>query len=268
MKSDRDSNYHDESKTDNIIYLDDKLRERYQNNNGSTQSSYNNGNNQNNIINFEERVQEKYSNRNQRISLKEFLNEENREELTRKLIMLDKSIMELHENGYFVVSDMSDIDIFDNQVTLASFKNKVDYKNSGYNVNGDKQDILEIGAIGICAYNRFERFFTHKDFINYLIDNLEMFLENGNVPGIMQEYYIDVFARGHVDYLNNFLLTHEDKSNGNGKNNSMVYSKSTAVGRAFSEREKEAAYTNILLIPAILVLVGLIVFFVYFIFFR
>lgn len=199
------------------------------------------------------------------MKLKDFLNNLDRKELTDMLILFDKSIMELHQNGFFVVSDMSDIEVIDNQITLASFKNKVDYLNSGYNVNGDKQDILEICAIGVCAYNRFERYFTNKDFISYLIDNLEMFLENGNVPKIMQEYYIDVFARGNVDYLNNFLLKHDNKEN-SGKNNNRVYTKSTAVGKALAE--KENAYANVLLLPALLFLVGLIVFFVYFIFFR
>jgi hypothetical protein len=199
------------------------------------------------------------------VKLKDFLRQDNNDELTNKLIMFDKSIMELHQNGFFVVGDITDIDIINNEITLASFKNKLDYLNSGNNDKGDKKDILEVCSIGICAYNKFERYFTNKEFISYLIDNLEMFLENGNIPQIMQEYYIDVFARGNVDYLNNFLLKHEDKT-GDGKKNSRVYTKSTAVGRAFSE--KDAAYANILLLPAILVLVGLIVFFVYFIFFR
>ena len=198
------------------------------------------------------------------MKLKEFLSNCNNEELTEKLILLDKSIMELHENGFFVVGDMADIDIIDDQVTLASFKNKIDYINSGFNNNGDKQDILELCAIGVCAYNRFDRYFTNKEFISYLIDNLEMFLENGQIPKLMQEYYIDVFARGKVEYLNNFMLGYDDK--GSGKNNQRVYTKSTAVGRAFSDRDE--AYAKILLLPAILVLVSLIVFFVYFIFFR
>ncbi len=196
------------------------------------------------------------------MKLKDFFNGSTPDELTEKLIMMDKSIMELHENGFFVVGDMADIDIIDNQITLASFKNKVDYLNSGYNPNGDKQDILEMCAIGICSYNKFDRYFTNKEFISYLIDNLEMFLDNGHVPQKMQEYYIDVFARGKVDYLNNFLLRY----GGNKQDKTRVYTKSTAVGRAFSE--KEDAYAKILLLPAILVLVGLIVFFVYFIFFR
>jgi hypothetical protein len=92
-----------------------------------------------------------------------------------------------------------------------------------------------------------------------------MFLENGHVPKLMQEYYINVFSRMKVDYLNNFMLQY-DNSNGNGKNNSRVYTKSTAVGRAFSERDE--AYAKILILHAILLLVSLIAFFVYFIFFR
>ena len=140
------------------------------------------------------------------MKLKDFLRQDNNDELTNKLIMFDKSIMELHQNGFFVVGDITDIDIINNEITLASFKNKLDYLNSGYNDKGDKKDILEVCSIGICAYNKFERYFTNKEFISYLIDNLEMFLENGNIPQIMQEYYIDVFARGNVDYLNNFFF--------------------------------------------------------------
>ena len=95
-----------------------------------------------------------------------------------------------------------------------------------------------------------------------------MFLENGNVPQQMQEYYIDVFARGNIDYLNNFLMHYSKDDNGRANNVAKVYTKSTAIGTAFSERQNEAAYTKILLLPAILLLVSLIVFFVYFIFFR
>ena len=94
-----------------------------------------------------------------------------------------------------------------------------------------------------------------------------MFLEHGNIPSVMQEYYIDVFARGHVDYLNNFLLNYNKDDSGKGNNVSKVYTKSTAVGRAFNT-DREAAYANILLLPAIIALIALIVFFVYFIFFR
>ncbi len=226
--------------------------------------NYDNENTTNNLIDNRNPMNNSYIKKS---TLKEYLSNEDRDELTQKLIMFDKSIMELHQNGYFVVGDMSSIDIINNQITLASFKNKVDYLNSGYNVNGDKKNIVDLCAIGICAYNKFDKFFTNKEFVSYLIDNLEMFLENGNVPKELQEYYIDVFARGNVDYLNNFLLKYNSDKGDTGKNSSRVYNKSTAVGRAFNT-EREAAYANILLLPAILALIALIVFFVYFIFFR
>lgn len=198
--------------------------------------------------------------------LSEYLSNISKDELSKRLTLLDKSIMELHQNNLYVVSDMSLIDIIDNEVTLASFKNKVDYikqEGGGFNPNGDKQDILELCAIGVCAFNKFENFYTNKEFISYLIDNLDMFLENGSIPKRFQEYYIDVFSRGHVDYLNNFMLKYEDKA---GNNNSLVYTKSTAVGRAFAN--KDEAFARILVLPALLALVILIVIVVYFVGFR
>ena len=76
------------------------------------------------------------------------------EELTERLKYLDKAIQELHENGYYVVSDLAEIDIINNEVTLDSFKDKIDYLNSGINENGRNKDILELCSIGICAYNK------------------------------------------------------------------------------------------------------------------
>ena len=206
------------------------------------------------------------------MKIKDFLSNISNNTLTERLQLLDQSIKELHENNFYVVSDMADIDIYDNQITLASFKNKVDYikqdfnnkeKYDGFNPHGDKQDILEMCAIGICAYNHFETFYTSKDFINYLIDNLDMYLENGNIPSIMKEYYINVFLRGKVDYLSNFLNKYE--SSGNNKGNRKVLTKKTAIGEAFMEKD---AYARILLLPAVLVLVILIFIVVYYIYFR
>ena len=56
------------------------------------------------------------------MKLRDYLISGTTEELTNRLIQLDKAIKELHENGYFVVSDLAEIEINDNQVTVESFK--------------------------------------------------------------------------------------------------------------------------------------------------
>ncbi len=168
------------------------------------------------------------------------------DEITNELIMRDRNLMEMHQNNNFTSDDLSKV---------------------GYIApNNTKRDILELCAIGICAYNHFRQCFTSKEFIGYVLENLDMYLENGNLPKMMQEYYIDVFSRGNVDYLNNFLLKYDDKS-GNNKNNQKVLSYSTAAGRAFAKNDEDnAAYTNILLIPGIIALVALILLVAYLIF--
>lgn len=193
------------------------------------------------------------------MSLTEFLSNCTPEELTERLLMLDKSIMELHQNGYYVVSNLLDIEVIDGQIILASFKDKLDYLNSGYNNNGDKKDIMEMCAIGVCAYNRFQAFYCNNEFLKYLSENFDLFLENGNIPEDIAKYYELVFVNGNVDYMNSYLA----KDNvGKGNNKARVYVKSTAIGRAFAD--KEAAYANVLLIPAMIVLVYLIVLIGYF----
>ena len=184
----------------------------------------------------------------------DYFNGKNKEEITDRLILLDKSIMDLHNNGLFVVGDLSDIQIINDEISMASFKNKVDYINSGYNTDGVKKDIVELCSIGICAYNHFDKLYTSKDFISYMIDNIDNFLENNNIPLYMKEYYIDVLIRGNVDYLNNFLLKY-DGGKGNAK--SRVYTKSTAVGRALADND--AAYASVLIFPAILVLIFVVI---------
>lgn len=194
------------------------------------------------------------------MSLTEFLSNCTPEELTERLLMLDKSIMELHQNGYYVVGNLLDIEVNDGQITLSSFKDKVDYLNSGYNENGDKRDIMEMCAIGVCAYNRFQAFYCNNEFLKYLSESFDMFLENGNIPEDIANYYQLVFVNGNVDYMNSYLA----KNNaGKGNNKARVYVKSTAIGRAFAD--KEAAYANVLLIPAMVVLVYLILLIGYFI---
>ncbi len=190
-----------------------------------------------------------------------------KEELTERLKYLDKAINELHNNGYYVVGDLADIEIINDEITLDSFKDKIDYLNSGINENGRNKDILELCSIGICAYNKLSVLHTSREFIEYVIENVEMFLEHGDMPSIVQEYYIDVFNRGNVDYMNAFLAKNTDKEGSSRSNSRGAYTKSTAIGRAFSDKEN-AAYASVLLIPALLALVYIMSVIVYFVFIR
>ena len=198
------------------------------------------------------------------MKLRDYLSNVSSEELTERLIYLDKAIKELHSNGYYVVSDLADIEIINDEVTLESFKDKIDYIDSGINENGKNKDILELCSIGICAYNKLSVLHTSKEFIEYVIDNVEMFLEHGNMPNIIQEYYIDVFNRGHVNYLNNFIEKNMDKEGSSRSNSIGAYTKSTAVGRALSEKET-SAFASVLILPALLALIYIVAVVVYFV---
>ncbi len=201
------------------------------------------------------------------MKLRDYLMNISKEELTERLKYLDKTISELHNNGYYVVGDLADIEIINNEVTLESFKDKIDYLNSGINENGRNKDILELCSIGICAYNKLSVLHTSREFIEYVIENVEMFLEHGNMPNIIQEYYIDVFNRGNVDYLNEFIEKNADKEGISRSNSRGAYTKSTAVGRALSEKE-DSAFASILMLPALLSLIYLLTIVVYFIFIK
>ena len=201
------------------------------------------------------------------MKLRDYLLNISNDELTERLKYLDKAIHELHDNGYFVVVDLADIEIINNEITIDSFKDKIDYLNSGYNINGDRGDILELCSIGICAYNKLSVLHTSKEFIEYVIENVEMFLEHGNIPTIIQEYYIDVFNSGNVGYLNDFISKNEIKEGNSNTVSLGAYTKSTAVGRALSEKEN-SAFVSILILPALLALLYISAVVIYFLFIK
>ena len=201
------------------------------------------------------------------MKLRDYLLNVSSDELTERLKYLDKAIHELHDNGYFVVGDLADIDVINDEITMESFKDKIDYLNSGYNINGDRQDIIELCSIGICAYNKLSVLHTSKEFIEYVIENVEMFLEHGNIPDVVQEYYIDVFNRGNVEYLNDFIVKNENKDGNSDKNSLGAYKKSTAVGRALAEKET-SAFVSVLILPALLALFYISAVVIYFMFIK
>ena len=195
------------------------------------------------------------------ISLREYLTSCSKDEIKECLMKLDASIMALHRvrRLYVVNFDANNIKLYNGELNLSSFNDKVDYLDSGINTNGDKKDILEMCAIGICAYNGFTTFYTNNQFLAYLVSNFDTFSENGNIPEDMLEYYQDVLVNGNIDYLNNYIYKKENANANSSQVSSNGYrlSKTTAIGKAFDD--KEAAYVNVLLIPALAVLIYLII---------
>lgn len=145
------------------------------------------------------------------------------------------------------------------------------YENSieSYQVEDDSptRSIIYLCTLGICAYNKLSSFHDTRDFLGYVIDNLEMFLEHGNVPKEMQEYYIDVFNRGNVRFLNDFLSRYSNEEGSSYNNKRGAYTKTTAIGKALSEKE-ENAYVSVLLLPALLALIYIVTIVVYFLFIK
>lgn len=194
------------------------------------------------------------------ITLKEYLLDCSSEDLCERLMKLDASIMALHQNGFFVVNfDPNHIKLYNGELSLFSFNGKIDRIDSGYNDNGTKQDILEMCAIGICSFNKFSEFYTSKEFITNLIVEFDRYCNNGNIQENMVEYYQDVLINGNIDYLNNFMLKKANQSSSNTQSRGNNYQKtySTAIGKAFSD--KEAAYVNVLIIPALIVLIYFVI---------
>ena len=208
-----------------------------------------------------------------KVSLKDYLLDCEKDEVTTCLMKLDASVMALHYNGFYVENfDANLVNVRDGEFELSSFENKLAYinKENSYGINQKddllKKNLLEMCAVGICAYNGFNNFYISKEFIGHLVNNFDSFCNNGKIPQQMVEYYQSVLLDGNIDYLNNFLYKkqNEQASPNQVLGNSNRLTKSTAIGRALTE--KEDAYVNVLLLPSIGALIILMIMVIYFVF--
>lgn len=225
------------------------------------------------------------------MKLREYFNGISPDEITKRLLYLDKTIMDMHHlklydkqngverDGIFYVGDLGDIEIIDGKITPESLYNRWNYLDSGYDDRNKaiNKNILEVCSIGLCAYNNITILHLDKNFIkNVILDRLDELLKNSGIPPFLHEYYIDVFYRGKVDYLNNFVMEYNEMNNAS-KGNQKVLVKTTKAVENYLQEESDfnrsisnndAAYTKILLLPALLILVVLVFLVVYFIVFR
>lgn len=201
------------------------------------------------------------------MTIKEYLSHLPTNEITNALIYIDYWLNYLHNNNCFIVGNVGDAHIEDNFIKA----DKYDYLDSGYDEHGDLSDIEELCYVGICAYNHFKHhdYNFSDNFKKAIKENLNIYINTGNVPRVMKEYYIEVLQKENVIYLNEYLnrIGYFDNQEAFGNAKGKVKTKSTLPGRALSNHD-EAAYANVLVIPSLIALVYLIIVVCYFVFFR
>lgn len=237
------------------------------------------------------------------MKLREYFVDATTEEITERLKYLDKSLYDLHtitdetaKEGRYVVGDLADIEVIDGDITMESLHDKYDYLDSGINEDGKTNNIVQLCSIGLCAYCRMGTLYTSKSFVDSVIEGIDAYLDRADMPNEMQQYYIDVFCRGKVTYLNEFLMNklveyneHENaRGNGKGaytkkKDNFiqvydgkerdeepdfiMPYTGPTGISRSLRGK-LSAAFASILLLPALLALIYIVAVVVYFVFIK
>lgn len=181
--------------------------------------------------------------------------------LTDKLLLMDRALMQVHHDGKFVSSNLLDAYIINDKIDPSSIES--DVFDPEKNDKDYAQDIMELAAIGICAYNRFgesegiPKYFTSPEFIASLTDinQLEMYLNRADIPEEVKNYYRSVFTLFDIKYMTNYLM--EQQKNG-GKGTEMVKSYSTPEGRAFANNQEQNGFAPIISIPAVLAIVYII----------
>lgn len=189
-------------------------------------------------------------------------NLDDKEELTRILLEFDYMLRYLHNNGFCVYDfDPKKIILENGKLTLNSFKNVLNdlwvYKNM------KAINIYQLSKIGLMSYNNYvsdgKMNQEHFDFIK---ENLEKFNEHGLIPEEIYEYYEEIFRRLNITYMNDYLIKKQQEASSNQNTNVMRKSLSTPIGRAYVP-DDDAAYVNVLFIPAILALGYLVSLFIY-----
>lgn len=175
------------------------------------------------------------------------------------LVRFDKNLKRLHVNGYYMVEDFSNIKIDNPESLTFAYNNKVGKINQDIYYNCDKHDILELCIVGLCAYNDILYYNTSNEFIYYVMNNIDTFLNNIDIPDILKEYYQEVFINNNIIYLNDFL--YKKRKDNSGRSNARKYVKTTNAGVFLTEQEK--AYIYIFYIPVLVSIIVLaIIFFI------
>lgn len=222
------------------------------------------------------------------MKLIEYLNEVPKDVITERLLKLFYGLEQIHNynhndsniKGYFITQDMRDIEV--NELGTLNIYNMKEFSNVAPIINGDSEtennknwDIIELCIIGICAYNHIDSYYKTRDFgssmkfINNVAQNIDRFANNNLIPEVMREYFIDVLVRGNYSYANDYYeKNYSDPKDNGGNNKGIVKVYATREGKAFAvHNDNEAAYVDVLLIPALIALIYIVSIITFFVFF-
>lgn len=198
--------------------------------------------------------------------LEEYL--DNPEMLVNVLTLLDATIKYIHNKGYYIIDfNPSKIILVTKTPNLSNYQGliaPIDFDpKSDININ-----IYQMAKIGLMAFNHvITNGNMNQEHYNFILENINKFNQNGNIPNDFYEYYEDLFLNGNINYLNDYL---ENKKKDEGRNNSIRKSLVTEAGRALSTNNLQLnqandnnAFVNILFIPSILAFIYLIGLFIY-----
>ena len=176
------------------------------------------------------------------------------------LLALDFAMQRIHEKGYFISNfDPEKIILNNEKFSFLSFKgllSRDEYDKSGMRVN-----LYQAAKIGLLAYSNMKiEGNMNQEYYRLIRDNLSTFNKYEVIPSDLYEYYEEVFLRGHVGYLLDYLEKKMENKGGYANQKRL----STEVGRQFVENANEnQAFINVLFIPSILALLYFVGLFIY-----
>ena len=183
---------------------------------------------------------------------------------------LDYIMKYIHEHGYFILDfNPNKIRLIKGKLTVDSFRGllqKAETDTRGKNIN-----ILQAAKIGIMAFNNMKIDGNmNQEYFNFIRDNYSKLNPNSIIPEDINEYYGDIFLRGIMGYMVDYINKKQEEARLNsGNTNNLRKSLSTEAGRALAGNQflnddrRNAAYVNILFIPSLITLIYLISIFIY-----
>ena len=207
------------------------------------------------------------------VSLSEWINTHHSEDDMRTLFLnLDRALKYIHEHGYCIeVFYPTEIEVLNNEVDHVRFKKLIELPSDiSKRKEWIREDIFNSSLIQIGFYGKCLKY-LRPDFLKENFDEISQFIPSGDIPyyrGVVQrgasvyfcEYALEKRNRdleelekelGEEDGEKKLLKTMSDSEMVNARVNDVIYRQINGL--------RDAAFINLLLIPAV-VLVVLIIF--------